>query len=89
MVDISLIVGNLPISVPAGATIMEATEQADIRVPLLCHHPSLGIQSSCRVRLVEVEGARDLDASCRYPAAEGMVVHAAIAPGLVRSPAVQ
>ena len=75
MADISLIVDGIPVSVPAGLTIMEAAEHAGIRVPRLCYHPSLSIQGSCRVCIVEVEGMRNLVASCHYPAAEGMVVH--------------
>ncbi len=75
MADISLTVDNIPVTVPEGSTVMEAAEQAGIRVPRLCYHPSLSIQGSCRVCIVEVEGMRNLVASCHYPAAEGMVVH--------------
>lgn len=75
MAEIHLTVDNIPVTVPEGTTIMEAAEQAGIRVPRLCYHPSLSIQGSCRVCIVEVEGMRNLVASCHYPAAEGMVVH--------------
>jgi iron-only hydrogenase group A len=73
--EIHLTVDTIPVTVEDGATIMEAAELAGIRVPRLCYHPSLSIQGSCRVCIVEVEGMRNLVASCHYPAAEGMVVH--------------
>ncbi|HEY3398402.1 MAG TPA: NADH-dependent [FeFe] hydrogenase, group A6 [Armatimonadota bacterium] len=72
---ISLTIDNIPVTVEPGATIMEAAEKAGIRVPRLCYHPSLSIQGSCRVCIVEVEGMRNLVASCHYPAAEGMIVN--------------
>ncbi|MCR4419452.1 MAG: formate dehydrogenase subunit alpha [Clostridia bacterium] len=58
-----------------GQTIFQAARAAGIAIPHLCYHPKLSIIGSCRLCVVEVEGARNLPASCSTPVAEGMVVH--------------
>ncbi|MCD6350843.1 MAG: (2Fe-2S)-binding protein, partial [Armatimonadetes bacterium] len=75
MDQVTLTINGIQVSVPEGTTIMEAADQIGIRIPRLCYHPKLSIQGSCRVCIVEVEGVRNLVASCCYPVAEGMVVH--------------
>ncbi len=74
--DISLTIENVPVTVPAGSTILQAATAAGIEIPHLCYDPAWGLppSSSCRLCLVEVEGARAPAASCSHPAAEGMVV---------------
>ncbi|MEI6499556.1 MAG: NADH-dependent [FeFe] hydrogenase, group A6 [Armatimonadota bacterium] len=74
MSEITLTVDGMQVSVPAGATVMQAADKAGIRVPRLCYHPRLSMEGACRVCLVDVEGQRNLVASCCFPAAEGMVV---------------
>ena len=71
---VSLTIDNKPVSVPEGTTIMAAAEKVGVRVPRLCYHPRLSIEGACRVCVVEVEGMRNLIASCAYPVEEGMVV---------------
>jgi len=71
---VNLTIDNKPISVPEGTTIMNAAEQIGVKVPRLCYHPKLSIEGACRVCVVEVEGMRNLVASCAYPVEEGMVV---------------
>ena len=74
MADVTLTIDGVTVTVPEGATIMEAADKAGIHIPRLCYHPELSIAGACRVCIVEVEGMRNLPASCSYPAAEGMVV---------------
>lgn len=74
MADVTLTIDGVTVTVPEGATIMEAADKAGIHIPRLCYHPELSIAGACRVCIVEVEGMRNLPASCSYPATEGMVV---------------
>lgn len=57
-----------------GMTIFQAAREAGVAIPHLCYHPKLSIIGSCRMCVVEVEGARNLPASCSTPATDGMVV---------------
>ncbi len=74
--EVSLKIDNVDISVAAGTTILEAALDAGIDVPHLCYDPKWGLapSSSCRLCVVEIEGARALAASCSHPVANGMVV---------------
>jgi len=56
-----------------GQTILEASRNAGIYIPSLCHHPDLKPFGVCRICTVEVQG-RGLTISCRTPVEEGMVV---------------
>ncbi|NLF08027.1 MAG: 2Fe-2S iron-sulfur cluster binding domain-containing protein [Pirellulaceae bacterium] len=71
---ISLTINNVPVEVPEGTTILCAAKQAGVRIPTLCYVEGLKAVGACRVCAVEVEGARNLVASCSMPAAEGMKV---------------
>ena len=55
------------IKVPLGTTILEAAESLGIRIPTLCYHEDLCVAGVCRICVVEVEGQRNLQASCAYP----------------------
>lgn len=57
-----------------GETVLDAARRAGRDVPTLCYHPAVGRIGSCRVCVVEIEGARNLPASCVTPVADGMVV---------------
>ncbi|MGC8833926.1 MAG: [Fe-Fe] hydrogenase large subunit C-terminal domain-containing protein, partial [Armatimonadota bacterium] len=74
---VTLTIDGRSVTVPAGTTIMQAADQIGIHIPRLCYHPQLSIEGACRVCVVEVEGQRNLVASCAFPAAEGMVVRTA------------
>ena len=71
---VALTVDGMPVTVPAGTSIMRAAGQAGIPVPKLCATDSLEAFGSCRLCLVEVEGRRGLLASCTEPVAPGMAV---------------
>ena len=61
-------------TVPDGATILDAARSLGIDIPTLCWYPKLPVVASCRICLVSVAGAPKLQAACATPAAEGMVV---------------
>lgn len=72
---INLRINNKKISVLEGTTILEAARQKNIIIPSLCYLDGVHKFGSCRICVVEVEGAKNLQASCITPATEGMVVH--------------
>ncbi len=71
---IRLTIDNVPVEVPEGATILDASKEAGVRIPTLCYVEGLQAIGACRVCVVEVEGARNLAASCSTPACNGMKV---------------
>lgn len=78
----TLTIDGRSVTVPAGATILDAARKIAVDVPTLCWYPKLPVVGSCRICLVSVEGAPKLQAACATPAADGMVVttesHAAV-----------
>ncbi len=74
MADINVVINGKKMSGSSGMTILEATNEAGINIPTLCHRPDLTPDGNCRICVVEVEGAPRLVASCHTPIAEGMVI---------------
>ncbi|MDF2685482.1 MAG: hydrogenase, Fe-only, partial [Clostridia bacterium] len=74
MADINLKINNIPVTVPAGTTILEAAHFAGIKIPTLCYLKEINAIGACRICVVEVKGARSLVASCVFPVSEGMEV---------------
>jgi NADH-quinone oxidoreductase subunit G/NADP-reducing hydrogenase subunit HndD len=72
---INLTINNKKISVEEGATILEAAKQNNILIPTMCYLENVHKFGSCRICVVEQEGAKNLQASCITPATEGMVIH--------------
>lgn len=75
MDTVCITVDGQTVEAPKTVTVLEAARLAGVKIPTLCHHPELHPEGSCRVCLVQIEGARSLAASCVHPVAEGMVVH--------------
>jgi formate dehydrogenase alpha subunit len=55
-------------------TIYEVAKENGIYIPTLCYHARLSLLKSCRICLVDVEGAEMPMASCATPVVDGMVV---------------
>jgi NADP-reducing hydrogenase subunit HndD len=70
----TLTINNIRVEVPEGTSILAAAKQVGIRIPTLCYVEGLKAIGACRVCIVEVEGARNLVASCSMPVGEGMKV---------------
>lgn len=70
-----LTIDNREIDVPEETTILDAARKAGINIPTLCYLEGVQAIGACRVCLVEVEGAKNLVASCVTPVANGMKVH--------------
>jgi predicted molibdopterin-dependent oxidoreductase YjgC len=59
----------------AGQTILEAARAQGIYIPTLCYHPKLLPIGSCRLCVVEIEGAERPMTACTTPVQEGITVH--------------
>ncbi len=57
-----------------GQTILDIAKENGFNIPTLCHIAGLTPTGACRICVVEVEGMRNLVASCSTPATDGMVV---------------
>jgi len=71
---VTLEIDGQELTVLAGTSVMHAAATLGTQVPRLCATDSLEPFGSCRLCLVEIEGAKGTPASCTTPAAEGMVV---------------
>src|SRR5665648_127004 len=71
---VNLIINNKKISVKKGTTILEAAKANHILIPTLCYLEGVHKFGSCRICVVQVEGQKNLQASCITPVSEGMVI---------------
>ncbi len=71
---VNLKINGIPVTVPAGSTILEAARAANVDIPTLCYLKEINCIGACRICVVEATGARGLVAACVYPVAEGMEV---------------
>ncbi len=71
---VNLKINGQPVSAPKGSTILEAARLAGIDIPTLCYLKDASETGSCRMCVVEIVGARALQAACVYPVAEGIEV---------------
>ena len=72
---VNLTIDGKQVTVKTTATILEAAQEAGVRIPVLCHAKKLLPYGACRVCLVEVEQMKGrLIPSCTTPVTEGMVV---------------
>ncbi|MFO7637060.1 MAG: NADH-dependent [FeFe] hydrogenase, group A6 [Clostridia bacterium] len=71
---INLTVNGKQIATDENNTILEAAREHNIMIPTLCFLEGVHQLGSCRLCVVEVEGFKNLVASCITKAGEGMVV---------------
>ena len=70
-------INGIAVSVPKGATVLEAARYAGVEIPTLCYLKEINEIGACRICMVEVsEGGRParLVTACVYPVSEGMEV---------------
>ena len=72
---VNLTINNKKIVAEEGQTILEAAKQNNILIPHFCYLEGVHQIGSCRICVVEVEGAKTLQASCMVTVREGMVIH--------------
>ncbi len=74
---IGLTINNQKIEVAEGTSLLTAIEKLGVRVPTLCHHKALTPYGACRLCVVEIHApgrAPSVQASCSYPALDGLQV---------------
>ncbi|MDT7646933.1 MAG: formate dehydrogenase major subunit, partial [Pseudonocardiales bacterium] len=71
---VELTVDGMAVTVAPGTSVMRAAKHAGVDIPKLCATDSLEAFGSCRLCVVEIDGARGTPASCTTPVAPGMVV---------------
>ncbi|MHB1158844.1 MAG: NADH-dependent [FeFe] hydrogenase, group A6 [Chloroflexota bacterium] len=74
MATVTLKIDGRRVQAEAGNSVLQAAQLAGLRIPTLCHHPDLAVRAACRVCMVEVKGARTLQAACAFPVADGLEV---------------
>ncbi len=62
------------VEVPNDFTILQAAKKMGIDIPTLCYDERLESHAACRMCVVEVEGARNLQTSCSLKVADGMEI---------------
>jgi len=73
--EVTVYVNGKEVKVPENITVLEACEKAGVDVPTLCHHPRLGESiGACRVCVVEIEGAKNLQPACVTKVRDGMKI---------------
>lgn len=82
MKEVTFKINGQEMTVPEGTTILEAARTSNIDIPTLCYLKDVNEIGACRMCLVEIAGARALQAACVYPVANGIEV-------LTNSPAVR
>ena len=70
-----IVINGNEFSFESGESILEIACRNNIDIPTLCHLKGTIPTGSCRVCVVEVEGARSLVAACAAPASNNMIVH--------------
>ncbi|WP_232664892.1 formate dehydrogenase subunit alpha [Pseudonocardia sp. TRM90224] len=71
---VEVTIDGMAVAVPPGTSVMRAAKHAGVDIPKLCATDSLEAFGSCRLCVVEIDGARGTPASCTTPVAPGMVV---------------
>ena len=72
---VHMTVNGQAVTVPEGATVLEAVRAAKVELPTLCHHEGLAPSGACRLCMVAITAPhRALIAACAYPAQEGLVI---------------
>lgn len=74
MKDVTFKINGMELTVPEGTTVLEAAKLKDIDIPTLCYLKGINEIGACRMCLVEIAGARALQAACVYPVANGIEV---------------
>jgi predicted molibdopterin-dependent oxidoreductase YjgC len=72
--SVTLHVDDVAVTVPEGATILDACRARQIDTPTLCYLENLTPVNVCRVCVVELEGARTLAPACSRKCENGMKV---------------
>lgn len=71
---VNITIDTRKIQVPKDYTVLEAARYANIDIPTLCFLKDINEIGACRMCVVEIKGARSLQAACVYPVSEGLEI---------------
>lgn len=74
MSKVSISINGEKLEVEDSLTVLEACKTSGIDIPTLCYLKDINEVGACRLCVVEVEGRRNLEASCVMPIREGMSI---------------
>ena len=74
MSTVNIKINSIDLTVPEGTTIINAAQEAGIRIPTLCYLKDLNEIGACRMCVCELKGSRAFVAACVYPVSEGMEI---------------
>ena len=72
---VNITIDGHKLQVPANYNILQAANEVNVHIPTLCYLKGINEIGACRMCLVEIKGARSLQASCVHPVSEGMVIY--------------
>ena len=72
---VNITIDTRKIQVPKHYTVLEAAKYANIEIPTLCFLKDINEIGACRMCVVEIKGARSLQAACVYPVSEGLEIY--------------
>ena len=72
----TVIIDDIQVDVPEGATILDAATKAGIWIPALCCHPAVAPAATCRLCMVELDRGdwKQLVTACNYPVRRDITV---------------
>lgn len=72
---VNITIDGRKLQVTKNYTVLQAAREANIKIPTLCFLKDINEIGACRMCVVEVKGARSLQAACVYPVMEGLEVY--------------
>ncbi|WP_350343912.1 NADH-dependent [FeFe] hydrogenase, group A6 [Proteinivorax tanatarense] len=67
-------IDGMKVQCQKGDTVLTAAKRADIHIPTLCYLKEINEIGACRLCIVDIEGQRNLQPACVFPASNDMVV---------------
>ncbi|MGE5473574.1 MAG: NADH-dependent [FeFe] hydrogenase, group A6 [Ignavibacteriales bacterium] len=71
---VNIIIDGQSMQVPKTYSVLDAAREANIDIPTLCYLKGVNEIGACRMCVVEIKGARGLQAACVYPVSEGLEI---------------
>ncbi len=74
MDEVRVTINGRQLTAEAGSSILQAAKRGGIDIPTLCYLEVVNEIGACRVCVVEVAGAKNLQAACTTPVTDGMQI---------------
>lgn len=71
MSNVDIRINGRSVSVPSGTTILDASKQANVKIPTLCHHGDIDSWAACGLCIVKAKGSSKMVRACVTPVVDG------------------